>query len=88
MWSPLPITTPAEWEKLRVHLPCPKRHREIPKTVKGSCQEYISRCTLGVRAVGYWSDDSGAADLIYINIWQHLRREGCSKRNGGWHQAK
>lgn len=35
------------------------------------------------RAVEYTSDDSEASWLIYIIIWQHLRRKGSSKTTRG-----
>ena len=43
---------------------------------------------MGVREVEYRSDDSEASWLIYITIWQHLRREGSSKGTGGWPAGK
>lgn len=55
-------------------------------TVKGS--QSVSRFTLGIREVGCRNDDSEADGLIYITIRQHLRREGCCKRNGGWLAVK
>ena len=83
----LPIIIPLEWEKsLKVQLPCSKRHWKIPRAVKGS--KSVSRFTLGVREVEYKNDDSEASWLIYITIWQHLRREGSSKRTGSWPTGK
>lgn len=48
----------------------------------------MSRFTLGVRKVGYRSDDSEIAGLIYITIWQHLRGEDLAKGMEASQQAK
>lgn len=37
-----------------------------------------------VREVGYGSDDSEASWLIYVTIWQLLRRKGRSRKTGSW----
>lgn len=45
---------------------------------------------MGVREVEYrsGSGDSEASWLIYVTIWQHLRREESSKGTGGWPTGK
>lgn len=73
-------------KSLEVQLPCSKRHWKIPRAVKGL--KNVSRFTLGVREVEYKSGDSEASWLIYITIWQPLRREGSSKRTDSWPTGK
>jgi len=43
---------------------------------------------LRIREVGCGSDDSEASWLIYITIWQLVRRKGRSRKTGGWPTGK